>query len=495
MQETRSDPSIAAAAIGAAAIVLSFRPIYEPDLWWHLAHGRETAAGRFVRSNLFSYAYGDYRQHYTSWLFDTTAYLSWQAAGPLGIQLIQAVLLALTFALVFLACRIRSAGAGNSAIAAVLLVGFFVLEPRAIPRPHLVSFAGLAACTLLIERARQRGSPSPLWWAVPVVGVWSNGHVECAFGVMLIGVFAVSELIRPSALSRRDAFRALTIATACGLATLANPYGWGLLAYLYENRLVPSLLTIAELLPPPLVPYRAFYAYLALCIAVFAWQWRTVRLSEIVPAVIFAAMGMRFVRLTPLVFLVTAPGVAGRLVPLVRRPRHAQAMMFAGVCAALLVSRVPVRLFVTELTVGMPAVAPDAFFSANAMTFARNAGLEGPLFNSHNLGGYVAWMLYPRAQIFQDSRLQAYPPEHVLSILVASRSQADWNVLVADVDWAVLSLPRPNQLSGVGMFPSPEWATVFRDDAMEIVVRRKGRFGGSLISDLRSSVARPRIED
>ena len=475
MQKTRSDPLVALAIV-AAAIVFSFRPIYEPDLWWHLAHGRETAAGRFVRTNVFSYAYGDYRQHYTSWLFDVAAYQSWQVFGPFGIQLLQAVLLACTLGLVFLACRIR-AGSGNAAIAAVLLLGMFVLEPRAIPRPHLVSLAGIAACAWLIERARVRRSSRPLWWAVPLVALWSNVHVECVFGVLLIALFAAAEALRPSTLDRRDALRVCTIAIVCGLATLANPYGWGLLAYLNENRSVPSILTIAELLPPPLVPYRAFYAYLGLGAAVFAWQWRTVRLSEIVPAVIFAAMGLRFIRLTPLVFLVTAPAIAGRLATLVRRPRHARAMMFAAVCAALLVSRIPVRLFITELTIGTRAVAPPAFFSEDAIRFATDAGLEGAVFNSHNLGGYVAWMLHPRARIFQDSRLQAYPPEHFLSILVASRSPEDWNVLVADVDWAIVSLPRPNQLSGVGMFPSPEWASVFKDSAVEIFVRRKGQFG------------------
>ena len=42
------------AAIAAAAI-LSFRPIYEPDLWWHLAHGRENLNGPLVRTHLFSF--------------------------------------------------------------------------------------------------------------------------------------------------------------------------------------------------------------------------------------------------------------------------------------------------------------------------------------------------------------------------------------------------------------------------------------------------------
>jgi hypothetical protein len=37
-------------------------------------------------------------------------------------------------------------------------------------------------------------------------------------------------------------------------------------------------------------------------------------------------------------------------------------------------------------------------------------------------------------------------------------------------------VPRPNALSGAGRFPSATWATVYEDDAVEILVRRSGRY-------------------
>jgi hypothetical protein len=469
----------AAAAIAAGAIVLSFRPIYEPDLWWHLAQGRENAAGRLVRTNVFSFNYPDYPQPFTPWLFDTTAFVAWRTGGAVGIQVLQACLLALTLGLVYVACRARAQAAGTTSAGAalvVLVMGFCILEPRAIPRPHLISFAGIAACALVLERVVARRSAAPLWWVVPGTALWSNFHVECVFGVLLVGIFALAELVRPSALTRRDAALASGIALAAAVATMANPYGWGLIAYVYQNWSVPQLLRIAELLPPPFVGYRAFYVYVIACAALFAWQWRSVRPWEAAAAVAFAALGLRYLRLTPLVWLVTAPMVAVRCSALTRGIDSR--LLVLGVAAlGLAVSRVPAPMLFTQLAAGTRAVAPDAFFSAEAMAFAERVGLGGPLFNSHNLGGYIAWMRYPRAQVFQDSRLQAYPPEHFLSILVASQSQRDWDVLVADVDWAVLSLPRPNQLSGVGRFPPSEWATVFRDEAVEVVVRRRGRYG------------------
>lgn len=460
-------PAIAVAILIASAL-LSFRPVYEPDLGWHLAHGRENAAGRMVSTNVFSAEYADYRQHYTSWLFDASAYGAWLAAGPVGIQLLQTLLLALTLVLIYRGCRVR---APAWSAAAVLILGFFVLEPRAIPRPHLASFAGLAACAWLVERAAVRGSITPLAVSVPLVAVWSNFHVECVFGVLLVGIFAAGEWVRPGSLTRAQASRALGVAAAAAFATLANPYGLGLAAYLHENWSVPGILTIAELEPPPWPAYRAFYAYLALCAALIAWQWRTARLWEVCAAIVFAAAGARFLRLTPLVLLATAPIVARRLASIAPAVRPAVTIAAAAL-AGLLLSRIPPLLLVTSVAVGGDALEPPLFFSPGAIRFVRDRGLAGPVFNSHNLGGYLAWTLYPSVRIFQDSRLQAYPPEHFLSILVASQTPADWDVLVADVDWAIVSLPRPNQLSGVGQFRPPEWHSVYRDAAVEILMRR-----------------------
>jgi hypothetical protein len=463
------------ASIAAAAAILSCRPIYEPDLWWHLAHGRENLTGQVVRANLFSFTYPDYPQRYTSFLFDTGSYVAWQAAGAVGIQAAQALLLAAALLILFAACRVR---APAWAAAAVLCLGFFILEPRAIPRPHLVSFAGLAACAWLIERAMARRDPKPLWWAVPLTAAWGNFHVECVFGVLLLGLFSAAELIRPSWIARRQALRALGITGVAALATVANPYGWGLAAYLYENLSVPGIVAIAELQPPGLPAYRAFFVYLVVTGGVLIAQPRRFTLSEGSIAVVFGALGLMHLRETPLVLLATAPMVAARLTALTARGLDYRAILITTICASLALSRIPPALLITELHVGRAAVEPPQFFPPQAVAFVQQAGLEGPVFNSHNLGGYIAWSLYPRVRVFQDSRLQAYPPEHFRRIIAASRSQDEWNALVAGVDWAIISVPRPNQLSGAGRFPAADWATVYLDDAIEIVVRRTGKYAG-----------------
>jgi hypothetical protein len=458
-------------AIAAASAVVSFRSVYEPDLGWHLAQGRESLSGRIVRTNLFSSTYPDYRQHYTSWLSEAGAYAAWRAGGDAGIQTVQAVTVAAALSLVYFACRVQAAAMPSLAI---LVLGFFVVEPRAIARPHLVSFAGIAACAWLVQRTVVSRSARLLWWAVPIVAVWSNLHGECVFGVLLIAMFGLAELAWPAALTRREAIRVLTIAIGCMVALLLNPYGWGLFQYLYENVSVPAVLSIAELQPPYLPAYRAFFVYVGVALLILISLPRRLTLAEAVTAVVFAALGLRYLRLTPLLFLATAPMLAVRLTLWTSRGVDGRAFLAMALAAALFVPRVPLTTMVRGVRVG--GALPDAVFPEAAVEFVRARGLSGPVFNSHNLGGWLAWRTYPDVRVFQDSRLQAYPPEHFRAILHASRSQPAWDALMSGVDWAILSLVRPNALSGDGSFPHADWATVYSDEAVEILVRRTGRY-------------------
>ena len=364
---------VVALSIAAASAVVSFRSVYEPDLGWHLAQGRENLSGRLVRTNVFSFTYAGYRQHYTSWLSDTSAYAAWRFGGDAAIQALEAGTVAATLLFVYLACRLQS---GALPSAAVLILGFFVLEPRVIPRPHLASFAGIAAGSWLIERARVRRSARPLLWSIPMFALWSNLHSECIFGVLLIGLFALAEFVRPSALARRDAVRALAIAAGCAAALLVNPYGWGLLAYVYENASVPQILSIAELRPAYLPAYRAFFVYVAIAVLLLLSLPRRLTLSEALACLVFAALGFRYLRLTPLAFLAMAPMLASRLTAWTARGLDGRALLATALAGAVFVSRVPLTTLAGGVRIG--GAHPDVVFSAQALAFARAEGLEGP---------------------------------------------------------------------------------------------------------------------
>ena len=472
---------VAFALAVAAATVCAARTVYDPDLFWHLAQGREVLAGHLVRTNLFSAAYAAYPQHYTSWLFDAALALTVRVLGLGGVQLVQGALMALALAVLFASARAR---ASATAALATLLVSLLVLEPRAMPRPYLMSWLALALTVRFWEGRQQKSRElirrinSRLFSDVPggfgalclLLVVWANVHAEAVFGLAFLAIIVMLE--QP---------RRWPWLLAAATATLVTPYGIGLWRYLAENAAVPSILRIAELQPPTPSTYPAFFAYLAVLGALIALDVARVGamttddrrrlITDLVIVIVFAAFGLRYVRMMPLVVFVAAPVLAARVDALIARGWDRRAVLVTATAIAIATLPATPARMARAWRVGAEAVEPRDVFSPAAIAFARERGLTGPVFTSMNLGGWVAWSL-PSARVSLDSRLQAYPPEAFARVLSASQAPEEWRALVSDVHWAVVSRARPNELSGVGQFSAEEWTSVFRDRAVEIFERR-----------------------
>lgn len=440
----------------AAAAVFTFRPTYDPDLFWHLAQGRHDLESGLVSTNVFSAAYANFPQHYTSWGFEVAQYAAERAAGLLGVQLLQLALLVAAFLMLFAAARTTGS---RAAAFAVLLLALFVVEPRAMPRPYLVSFIGFAFCARWSSRVQR---PASIVLAL-AIAIWSNFHSESVFGVAFIVLTGKPHGATWSFMVKRWAL--------CAAATLATPYGWGLWRYLYENTAVPSALRIAELEPPTFAAYPAFFAFLAVLAIALASMPRRLKMSEVAIAAFFAGLGLRYIRFMPMIVFVAAPMLADRIQAWIDRGWDRRAVLATAMALLVVTAPASPRRMLAAWRAGDAALAPKEYFSEEAIAFIRANDLTSPMFNSMNLGGWLDWKLGGRT--FVDSRLQAAPHEFFVSLTEASADENKWTSLVKDVDWAVVSLARPSDISGVGKFNAPEWFPVFRDPAVEILVRRK----------------------
>jgi hypothetical protein len=175
--------------------------------------------------------------------------------------------------------------------------------------------------------------------------------------------------------------------------------------------------------------------------------------------------------------IATAPIVARGVEHLFAKGVDRRAGVVTAMFAAFFLSRVPIASLPAAIQVGNDAFTPAGFFSESAMRYASGHELRGNVYVSNNLGGFVTWWLYPDARVFQDSRLQAYPPDLFRQMLSAWQSQPAWDAIVKDVDWAILSRPRDNELSGTSRFATDDWAIAFQDQAITIVVRKTGAYG------------------
>jgi hypothetical protein len=139
------------------------------------------------------------------------------------LAVVRAVLVGVTFWLVFRACR--SSGAGTRAAAWLTLGGFAVGLATLGLRPQIFGMA-LFAGSLAILTGRDR-RPGLVWVLPLVVAVWANVHGSFVLGPAAVFVAWVGDLV-----ARRPGTRRLLIVGLLSVAaTLANPYGIGVWVY------------------------------------------------------------------------------------------------------------------------------------------------------------------------------------------------------------------------------------------------------------------------
>src|SRR5690606_25446913 len=117
-----------------------------------------------------------------------------------------------------------------------------------------------------------------------------------------------------------------------------------------------------------------------------------------------------------------------------------------------------------------------------AADFVEANGIDGRVFNAFRDGGYLAWRL-PDRPVFQDGRVQAYPPAFFHAEQEAERRPERFREWLRewDVEWAVTTRI-PGRLGGVRALSAPDWALVYWDDTSEVWLRRDVERFGPLIA-------------
>jgi hypothetical protein len=271
-----------AAAIGAAGLVAGVFPIFESDLFWHLAAGRWMLEhGAIPRVDPFRFTSGGAPWVDHEWLFQVVVHAVERAAGLDGLIALRAAALG-GFALL-LSHHARAAGLGAGLAGMLALAGMLGARPRFLVRPEIVTLFALLAIVLLLDRLvdrlrgrtrpggpesgtrdvpskggppeasvdggaavdgaasgagpdglsrRGRGTPPVLVGLVLLVVLWVNFHGQALLAPGVAFLFLVGSALE----ARRDrATVRVPVAFIVGVpallaaALLVNPYGWRLI--------------------------------------------------------------------------------------------------------------------------------------------------------------------------------------------------------------------------------------------------------------------------
>ncbi|HET8541893.1 MAG TPA: tetratricopeptide repeat protein [Anaeromyxobacter sp.] len=415
-----SRSALAAAAVaGGVAFLFAFHQIYDPDFWWHLATGRWILAnGRIPHADPFSFATAGAPWVPHSWLPAIGMALLYGKWGAAGIVVAKALVVAAGFGLaVLLAAR---AGVhpwlAALAAAAAVPVTFPVLQerPAAVMFVLLPTFYWLLATPGAERRVRT--------WAVllPLMALWVNVHGSFLFAVAFAGLLATERAagaaaaaLRKEPADVRGVLLAAGLTLALGVLTLASPFGLELPRQMIHDVTAHALLRTAQIqeYQPIVWSERPGFAALVLATgASFVAAWRRPRVYPLVAYAAFVWVAAHSVRFLGAAGIVLAGILAWNLQPVLDRlarrvalPRPwlqgAAATLAIGVFAAASLRAV----LVTGGEARFGAGVNEGRFPGPAVRFLSEAGFEGNLFDSWDLGGYVLWHL-PRARPLVDGR-------------------------------------------------------------------------------------------
>ncbi len=453
----------------------AMREANDPDMWWHLATGRQIVTQQEIpREDPFSYTMAGTRWYTHEWLTEVGMYALYQLGGKAALIFVAALLIALTFWLVYLQCAARPHVA-----VFLVLAGAFASSVSWGVRPQILTMAGLALFSLLLERYR-RGARWPLLLFPALIALWTNLHAGFLLGSAYLalnlvgdGLALLFQRVGPRTLNW-SRWRALVLATAATLpASFLNPNGWHMLRYPFETLTSSAMRVYIQEWASPNFHDPGLWPFAVLLLggmAILVLERRSSDLTELLTFWGFASIGLFSGRHIPL-FAVLAPPIISRVITWDSARIKSITTRIALIVnwTLLLVAMVVVSWQFMSVVV-QDRQLEAAQYPQAALAYIRAQSWETwRVFNTYNWGGYLIWEGLP---VFIDGRADVYGDAFMLEYLTTYHLTSDWRQPLEKykVDYVLIENRTP---LATLLLEAPEWDQVYQDDVAVIFLHER----------------------
>jgi tetratricopeptide (TPR) repeat protein len=509
---------VSAGVIAALAFVASLVQVFDPDMFHHLALGRDILRHGLRAEDPFLFPIrGEGLGPMPYWLGSVALY-GWHALfGDGGLAYLPAVVAAITVAILLADAAPREGRHTPLSVAAALVpiaLAVASFRYRATARTELFAVPLLAA-TLWAVRRHEDGRPRALLLFPLAALLWANLHTSVVVGAAVVGLHAAAGVAAralgrvtgcrlATAPARRDIGLSAAVALVAVAASLANPSsinpvltavrfvaatvgvgGVGPEGTDAVARALPFIRRLVDEMKPPGLRLWTQPAglLLALTAASFALRWRVLRWREVATVAAFTLLATRAQRFGVFFAIPCAPiaarnlGAALAAVP--ERLGRLRARAIAGGALAAMTLAVP--LVVRDASVRPGTGFRVGAYPVRAADYLKAIGFEGPLYNWFASGGYLEWREV--GPVFQDGR-GLLPAGHEEVSLVGPALRERFAALdaVYRFEALVLSQPHPDP-ADPPITPGSDWAADSRtwalvafDDGGLLFLRRDGKY-------------------
>lgn len=229
-----------------------FRP-YDPDLGWHLKYGEYFF--RFhdiLRSNTFSQMMPNFKWADTDWLTDVLTYVAYHGLGFLGLTLLGALTITLTF---YFFSKAFDLDYFDKAIIFPFIAYIEAPVNQISFRGQLLSVLFLGILFFIIEKF-DKGNKKIIYLTIPLFLLWGNVNGQYFLGLGVFAVWILLFLLTLFFKKEKNIFKVmqeiknlLPVFILSVLAVLINPFGIELYKLTISYIGSPYLKDIAEYLP------------------------------------------------------------------------------------------------------------------------------------------------------------------------------------------------------------------------------------------------------
>ncbi len=456
-------------------------PGIDNDLWGHLFFGKEILqGGQLPLKNTYSYTAPDYPWINHEWLAEIIFYRLYSLTGSSGLIFLK---VAFGGGIIWMLNRTVATKVSDPWARFVALIWVMaLLAPGFNVRPQMFTYLMFTAFLFLLNRVNA-GSLAGLYCLPVLTLLWVNMHGGFVAGLGALGLcflFTLASLAFPGKWTGPTIGKLWIPFALSLLSVLVNPYGLGLLEFLWDDLRLDRQITEWE---PILLWSSSFLefklAVLVLLLSVRKDSWLT---WESALAILAALLAFRHQRHTPLFAIAAAPLLAQgleRIFQWVRQKNEnkwtrVQVTAVRGILAAgLILGALAQTLWVLKVhwKHGFQLVVSPEEYPTQAADFLLRNGVRGNIAHPFDWGEYFIWKLYPTARVSIDGRYTtAYPLELITESWVWMNGEEGWRRLLEKYPTDIAITDRRHPVTAL-MRNDPEWIYVYSDPVAFIFVK------------------------
>lgn len=443
-------------AFGFVAFSAYYRPITDPDTFWHLRLGDQLRrTWTFVGPEPWS-ELATRPLVYHEWAPELLYAWAFSVGGYTALAWIQGAGATLVLVVLYVCCR-RFTG---PPIATLLSIAAFIgVAGSLLVRPQVMSIVLLpvfVAAWLTTSHDRK-----PRWWLIPLTFLWAMSHGMWFLGVA-VGVLVIAGMALDRSVVARDVGRLSLVPLLSAVVVCLTPLGPRLLTT--AGGMTAYTPFVTEWAPPSLLAPRSVATLGIALLVVLIWSRRRERTRWVDLGIWTFGVGLaltytRTVALGAAVLAVLAASQVGqRRWGVAPSPRREALVVAFGMAAVLVLGP-----FASSVDTSHPPQVPSK------LTSALDALPPGTrVFNAYELGGWLLWT-QPDLDPVIDGRADVYDVDYFRRIVDAYALQPGWEESVEATGARVAVLPHTSQLAQA-LRTSLDWTVVDTDAGFDLLV-------------------------